>query len=128
MSDFSERQQEIHRGLRWALAAWAGWAYLALAWLLAVPVPAPIITGLAWTAVCFAMIMRHVWREAGIPGPAVYVAVRMADTLGPRVSSRGICSACGQQVWVDLMVFVPLKLRHPMVRVLCEHCVKELLA
>jgi hypothetical protein len=61
--------------------------------------------------------------------PAVYVAIRTADQPEPGVTStRMICSACACKVWVGTLAYDALRLSHPTVRVLCEHCVAEAVA
>ena len=58
--------------------------------------------------------------------PAVYVAIRTQDLPEPYVTSQRMsCSHCAEKVWVDPLVYAPLKVRLGTVRVLCDHCVAE---
>jgi hypothetical protein len=64
-----------------------------------------------------------------VSAPPIYVAIRTADLPSPYVrSQRMACSDCAEKVWIDPVVFALLKLRHPSLRVLCDHCVKEAVA
>jgi hypothetical protein len=117
-----ERQQELYRAVRWAIAGWAGLAACTLAWLLALPAGTAIIVGIASTGLCFSQIARHLWREAQITGPVVYVASRLPDTT-PRAHSRPQhCAACGRAIAIEPLAYYPLRLRRPEVQVLCEQC------
>ena len=60
----------------------------------------------------------------------LYVAVRVADLPEPHVSSQRMsCSSCGEHVWVDPLIYAPLKLRlGESLRVLCDHCAGEAVA
>jgi hypothetical protein len=55
--------------------------------------------------------------------PIFYLACRVADLPMPYMKCERLrCARCRLQVWVNPLRFAPVKLTHPIVSVVCEHC------